>query len=91
MFPGPAADAALVAITRVSGIVLGVMLSLLLSVIIFPKSASHQATDSMAAALLALADLSDKAWNRDIKERRDSLDAGGTGQRRYVIHSIHSD
>ena len=38
-----AADAALVAVTRISGIVLGVFLSLIMSVIIFPKSASHQA------------------------------------------------
>lgn len=36
------ADAYLVALTRISGIVGGVLVMLLLSVIIFPKSASHQ-------------------------------------------------
>lgn len=35
-------DAFLVALTRISGILLGVLLSLALSVCIFPKSASHQ-------------------------------------------------
>ena len=35
-------DAFLVALTRISGILLGVFLSLLLSVVIFPRSASHQ-------------------------------------------------
>ena len=35
-------DAFLVALTRISGILLGVFLSLSLSVIIFPRSASHQ-------------------------------------------------
>ena len=35
-------DAFLVALTRISGIVLGVLLSLALSVCVFPKSASHQ-------------------------------------------------
>lgn len=36
------ADAYLVALTRSSGIVAGVVLMLLLSMIVFPKSASHQ-------------------------------------------------
>ena len=36
------ADAYLVALTRVSGIVAGVVLMLLLSMVVFPKSASHQ-------------------------------------------------
>lgn len=37
------ADASLVALTRIVGIVGGVMLMLMLSVFVFPKSASHQA------------------------------------------------
>ena len=37
-----ASDAFLIASTRVFGILLGVFLSLVLSVIVFPKSASHQ-------------------------------------------------
>lgn len=36
------ADASLVALTRIVGIVGGVMLMLMLSVFVFPKSASHQ-------------------------------------------------
>ena len=36
------ADASLVALTRIVGIVGGVMLMLMLSVLVFPKSASHQ-------------------------------------------------
>ncbi len=36
------ADAYLVALTRISGIIGGVFVMLLLSVIIFPNSASHQ-------------------------------------------------
>ena len=43
MFVSPPADAYLVALTRSSGIVAGVVLMLLLSMIVFPKSASHQA------------------------------------------------
>ena len=37
-----ASDAFLIASTRVFGILLGVFLSLVLSVVVFPKSASHQ-------------------------------------------------
>ena len=44
------ADAYLVALTRISGIVGGVLVMLLLSVIIFPKSASHQVQLSAAAS-----------------------------------------
>lgn len=39
---GTYADAYLVALTRISGIVAGVFVMLLLSVIILPKSASHE-------------------------------------------------
>ena len=42
------ADAYLVALTRISGIVGGVFVMLLLSVIIFPKSASHQVRQTQA-------------------------------------------
>jgi len=37
-----AADAFLVALTRCSGIILGVVVSILLAILVFPKSASHQ-------------------------------------------------
>ena len=46
------ADAYLVALTRISGIVGGVLVMLLLSVIIFPKSASHQVQYGAAAPIL---------------------------------------
>lgn len=42
------ADAFLVALTRISGILLGVLLSLVLSVFVFPKSASHQVSCNLA-------------------------------------------
>ena len=51
------------AVTRCSGILLGVALSVVLAVVIFPKSASHQATDSLAAALEGLERLCGIAWN----------------------------
>ncbi|CAK0786828.1 hypothetical protein CVIRNUC_010042 [Coccomyxa viridis] len=57
-----ASDAYLVALTRISGIVGGVLVMLLLSVIIFPKSASHQASDNMTEALVSLVNLSTLAW-----------------------------
>ncbi len=41
---GMFADAYLVALTRISGIVGGVLVMLLLSVVILPKSASHEVT-----------------------------------------------
>jgi len=36
------ADAFVVAVTRITGIVYGVVLTMVMSVIVFPKSASHQ-------------------------------------------------
>ncbi|CAL5222233.1 g4567 [Coccomyxa viridis] len=57
-----ASDAYLVALTRISGIVGGVFVMLLLSVIIFPKSASHQAADNMTEGLVSLVNLSRLAW-----------------------------
>ena len=51
-----------VAVTRISGIVFGVILTMIMSVIVFPKSASHQATDSLQSGLAALARLNAVAW-----------------------------
>ena len=53
----------LVALTRCSGIILGVLLSVVLASLVFPKSASHQAADNLAAALENLCDLCRIAWN----------------------------
>ena len=61
-------DAALVAITRIGGIVLGVMITLVLAVTVFPKSASHEAADAMSAALQGLLRLYSLAWNIDWTE-----------------------
>ncbi len=59
------ADAFLVAITRIGGIVGGVMITLVLAVTVFPKSASHEAADSMSAALQGLLKLYALAWSID--------------------------
>lgn len=63
-----AADAFIVALTRCSGIILGVFLSVLLAVLIFPKSASHQATDNLSEALQAICELSQLAWHTTKKQ-----------------------
>ncbi|KAL0033900.1 hypothetical protein WJX77_010072 [Trebouxia sp. C0004] len=57
------------AITRVVGIIGGVLLSLLLSVLLWPKSASEQAMRHMKAALGALEQLNAVAW-----QHADALD-----------------
>ena len=56
------ADAFMVALTRCSGIILGVFLSVVLAVLVFPKSASHQATDNLSEALLSICKLCRLAW-----------------------------
>lgn len=68
MCPSPQAaehsrDAAWVAVTRISGIVFGVFLSLLLCVLIFPKSATHEAVDNMWHAFADLSALHALAWS----------------------------
>ena len=70
--PPVPADAFLVAVTRCSGILLGVLLSVVLAVLVFPKSASHQATDNLAEALSGLCLLSQIAW----KSRREVAELG---------------
>ena len=51
------------AATRISGIVFGVFLSLLLCVVIFPKSATHEAVDNMWHAMTDLSALHALAWS----------------------------
>ena len=83
------ADAFLVALTRIGGIVGGVMITLVLAVAVFPKSASHEAADTMSAALQGLMQLYALAWNMDWSEEdktsngyhRQMSDSGG-----YVHH-----
>lgn len=50
------------AATRISGICFGVICSVTLSVLIFPKSANCEAVDSMAHALLDLSAFHALAW-----------------------------
>jgi len=56
-------EAAIVAATRISGIVFGVFLSLLLCVVIFPKSATHEAVDNTWHAMTDLSALHALAWS----------------------------
>lgn len=60
-------DAFMVALTRCSGIILGVFLSVVLAVLIFPKSASHQATDNLSEALTSICTLCKLAWHSSSK------------------------
>lgn len=53
----------MVALTRCSGIILGVFLSVILAVLVFPKSASHQATDNLSEALQNACNLCQLAWH----------------------------
>ena len=51
------------AATRISGIVFGVFLSLLLCVVVFPKSATHEAVDNLWHAMTDLSALHALAWS----------------------------
>ncbi|KAK9857975.1 hypothetical protein WJX84_004815, partial [Apatococcus fuscideae] len=94
-----ASDAFLVALTRIGGIVGGVMITLVLAVTVFPKSASHEAADTMSAALQGLMQLYALAWNMDWSEEdkssngyhRQTSDSGGNAAdsltRRLSKHS----
>lgn len=53
------------AVTRISGIIYGVLLTMIMSVLVFPKSASHQATDNLKAGLIKLAELNIVAWRKE--------------------------
>lgn len=55
-------DAAIVAATRISGICFGVICSVALSVVIFPKSANCEAVDAMCHALQDLSAFHSLAW-----------------------------
>lgn len=56
-------DAAIVAATRISGICFGVICSVALSVVIFPKSANCEAVDAMCHALQDLSAFHSLAWS----------------------------
>ena len=58
------ADAFILAITRMSGICLGVLLLEACAVIIFPKMATKEALNSMQAAMSGLVELNRKAWQQ---------------------------
>ena len=61
------ADAVVVMISRICGILGGVLISLFLSVLIFPTSASQKATNGLAEGLQALTTLSRMAWGKEGK------------------------
>lgn len=62
-------------VSRIGGILGGVLISLFLSVLIFPTSASQTATNGLSQGLQALTALSRMAWG---KEGKDS--AAGNGR-----------
>lgn len=81
------ADAFLVAITRCSGIILGVGVSVILASFVFPKSASHQAADNLASALDGLCRLCDLAWNSAYLGRPQAEDLSDEGFYMQLDHA----
>ena len=65
---GMAADAFAVMVSRICGILGGVLISLFLSVLVFPTSASQKATSGLREGLQALTELSRMAWGQEGKE-----------------------
>ena len=61
------ADAFIVMVSRICGILGGCLISLFLSVLIFPTSASQKATNGLAEGLEALTSLSRMAWGQEGK------------------------
>lgn len=59
------ADAVEVMVSRICGILGGVLISLFLSVLVFPTSASLKATDALSEALKALTTMSSMAWGHE--------------------------
>ena len=49
-------------LSRIAGILLGVLVSLVLAVIVFPKSATQECLSHMKGSLEALLRLSEAAW-----------------------------
>ena len=58
-------------VSRICGILGGVLISLFLSVLIFPTSASQKATTGLSEGLQALTTLSRMAWGKEGKESKD--------------------
>ena len=52
----------IVLISRIAGILLGVLVSLMLAVVVFPKSATQECLSHMKGSLEALLRLSEAAW-----------------------------
>jgi len=61
------ADAFAVMVSRICGILGGCLISLFLSVLVFPTSASQKATDGLSEGLEALTSLSQMAWGQEGK------------------------
>ena len=62
-------DAFAVMVSRICGILGGVLISLFLSVLIFPTSASQKATNGLSEGLQAMTALSRMAWGSEGKAR----------------------
>ena len=61
------ADAFAVMVSRICGILGGCLISLFLSVLVFPTSASQKATNGLSEGLEALTSLSRMAWGQEGK------------------------
>lgn len=75
-------DAAIVAATRISGICFGVICSVALSVVIFPKSANCEAVDAMCHALQDLSAFHSLAWSGGRSETIAGSSAGPVKKRK---------
>ena len=72
------AGALAVTITRVSGISLGVLISLVLSVLVFPRSASSEALGCIKEAMQALAELNTLAWQNGVLQHVQKSQQAGS-------------
>jgi len=76
------ADAFAVMVSRICGILGGCLISLFLSVLVFPTSASQKATNGLSEGLEALTSLSRMAWGQEGK----SAQAFSANSRFCFIH-----
>ena len=65
-------------VSRIAGILLGVLVSLVLAVVVFPKSATQECLSHMKSSLEALLGLSEAAWPQHLqstdRERKSYID-----------------
>ncbi len=75
-------DAFAVMVSRICGILGGCLISLFLSVLVFPTSASQKATNGLSEGLEALTSLSRMAWGQEGK----SAQAFSANSRFFIVH-----